>query len=81
MVIYSGCTCAGFTTLTRIHRIVAKLVTNVKRSIGHGMPHMKPLLDERIAKIKEHGLGQSWEGKPVSITSKIENAREFNMFK
>ena len=80
MVIYSGCTCADFTTLTRIHRIVAKLVTNVKRSIGHAMPHMKPLLDERIAKIKEHGLGQSWEGKPVSIPSKIENAREFNMF-
>ena len=80
MVIYLDCTCPSYTILTGVHRLVAKLAANAKRSIGRAMPHMKPLLDERIAKINEHGLGESWEGKPVSIPSKIENAREFNMF-
>ena len=80
MVISLDCTCTGDTILMRAHRLVAKLAANAKRGIGRAVPHMKPLLDERIAKIKEHGLGESWEGKPVSIPSKIENAREFNMF-
>ena len=60
--------------------LVARLTSNVKASTRRAIPYLKPLLDERIAKIKEHGLGESWEGKPVSIPSKIENAREFNMF-
>ena len=80
MVIYLDCTCTGDTIIMRVHSLAAKFANSAKRGIGRAMPHMKPLLDERIAKIKEHGLGESWEGKPVSIPSKIENAREFNMF-
>ncbi|TBU42576.1 cytochrome P450 [Dichomitus squalens] len=43
---------------------IAGLTTNVKTSTRRAIPHIKPLLDERKAKIEEHGLGEPWEGKP-----------------
>ncbi|PIL33520.1 cytochrome P450 [Ganoderma sinense ZZ0214-1] len=43
---------------------VAWLTTNVRASIRHAIPHIKPLLDERKAKILENGVGENWPGKP-----------------
>ncbi|KAI1791203.1 cytochrome P450 [Ganoderma leucocontextum] len=43
---------------------IARLTTSVKASIRSVIPHIKPLLDERKAKIMENGVGESWPGKP-----------------
>ena len=48
-----------------VRRYIAWLTTNVKSSIRRAIPHIKPLLGERKAKILENGLGENWPGKPV----------------
>ena len=53
-------------------RFVAAWTSTVKRTIRRALPHLKPVIDERKAKIQEHGLGEDWPGKPVS--------RDFQVF-
>ena len=48
-----------------MHSHVAKLTVNVKTNVRSAIPHIKPLLDERKAKIIENGVGENWPGKPV----------------
>ncbi|KAM5543009.1 hypothetical protein V8D89_003393 [Ganoderma adspersum] len=46
---------------------VAAWTSTVKRTIRRALPHLKPVIDERKAKIQEHGLGEDWPGKPSDM--------------
>ena len=50
-------------------RVVAASKSNVKKTVRLALPHLKPAIDERKAKIQEYGLGEDWTDKPVSRDS------------
>ena len=49
-----------------LYSLVASLVSNAKRTVRRALPYLSPVINERKAKVKEHGLGEDWPGKPVS---------------
>ena len=46
--------------------MVVSWTSNAKQTIRRALPYLSPAINERKAKVKEHGLGEDWPGKPVS---------------
>ncbi|TBU58191.1 cytochrome P450 [Dichomitus squalens] len=47
--------------------LVASWMSHAKRTIRRALPYLRPVITERKAKIKEHGLGEDWPGKPNDL--------------
>ena len=46
-------------------------MSNVKQTLRRALPYLTPVINERKAKIREHGLVEGWPGKPVSHAIKF----------
>ena len=49
--------------LTYFCSLIGNLISNTKKSVTRALGYLKPVIDERKAKMAEYG--EDWEDKPV----------------